>query len=287
MAIRSSWRGFLRLSLVSVPVKAYTASVTGDGEIHLNQLHSKCNSRIRYQKVCPIHGEVPNDEIISGYEYSKGQYVVIDKEERDALRTKSEKAINIDKFIPPSAVDPLYYDGRNYFLVPDGPVGQKPYALLCQAMAEENRCALAQAALSGRDQLMLLRAADGMLTMSVLNYEGQLKKSTAFEDEVPDVSVTADELRLARTLIQGTSDDQPDFSQYKDTYTERLTEVIEAKIAGQEVVAPPPEEEVQVVNLMDALRESVARAKAGGKPPKKVAGSSRELARGKRKRKTS
>src|SRR5262249_44438723 len=150
MAARSSWKGFLKLSLVSVPVKAYTATASG-GEIHLNQLHAECHSRIQYKKVCPIHGEVKGDEIVSGYEYSKGQYVIVDPDELNKLRTEDEKAIKIDTFVAPGTLDPVYYSGKGYYLVPDGPVGEKPYALLHQAMVEENRHAVAQIVLHGRE----------------------------------------------------------------------------------------------------------------------------------------
>src|SRR5262249_49973890 len=101
MPPRSSWKGYLRLSLVSVPVQAFNAAEPGDGDIHLHQLHSECHSRIRYQKVCPIHGEVSNDEIVRGYEHAKGQYIVIDDEELGKLRTKSDRAVNIDTFVDP------------------------------------------------------------------------------------------------------------------------------------------------------------------------------------------
>src|SRR5690242_2591822 len=134
MPPRSTWKGYLKVSLVSVPVKAYSASTSGGGEVRLNQLHEECHSRIQYKKTCPIHGEVPNDQIVSAYEYSKGQYVVIDPEEVDKLRTPDEKAVNIDAFIPPDSVDPTYFSGQSYYLVPDGPVGQKPYALLLEGM---------------------------------------------------------------------------------------------------------------------------------------------------------
>jgi DNA end-binding protein Ku len=288
MALRSSWKGYLRLSLVTVPVKAYSASASGQGEIHLNQLHAGCNRRIRYQKVCPLHGEVSKDEIASGYEYAKGQYVVIEPEDLDRVRTNSDKAINIDKFIAPSQIDPIYFDGRTSYLVPDGPVGQKPYVLLYQAMVQEERYAVGQVALSGRDELVLVRPTEGVLAMSLLKFESQVRRPTAFQDEIPDVTVLPDELRLARTLIQETAADEIDWSQYRDAYTEKLTQVIEAKIAGQEVIAPQPEEEVHVINLMDALRESVARAQGTGrKPPQKMAASKRAPAAAKRKRKSS
>jgi DNA end-binding protein Ku len=111
MPARSSWKGYLKLSLVSVPVKAYTASSSAGG-VSLNQLHEECNSRIRYIKTCPIHGEVESSEIVSGYEFSKGQYVVIDPSEIDKLRPESDKAINVDHFIAASAIDPVYYSGK-------------------------------------------------------------------------------------------------------------------------------------------------------------------------------
>src|SRR5262245_15780220 len=125
MAARSQWKGFLKISLVSVPVKAYTAAASGGGGIHLNQLHGECNSRIQYKKTCPIHGEVKQDQIVSGYEYSKDQYVVVDTEELDKLRTEDDKAIKVDVFFPAAALDSNYLTGQDYFLVPEGPVGQK------------------------------------------------------------------------------------------------------------------------------------------------------------------
>jgi DNA end-binding protein Ku len=293
MPARSSWKGFLKLSLVSVPVKAYTATASGGGEIHLNQLHVDCHSRIQYKKTCPIHGEVSNDAIVSGYEYSKGQYVVVDTSELDKLRTEDDKAITIDTFIPPDALDPIYLSGRTYYLVPDGPVGQKPYAVLVQGMIEENRYAVAQIVLHGREQVVLLRPVEGLLAMSILSYEHQITKPSTFEEEAPKVEAAAEEAKLAKTLIAASTAEHFDFSKYKDRYTENLTKLIEAKVAGQEVVAPPVHEQAQVINLMDALRQSVAKmqkpeaAKAAGRPPKKMAPSTPGRTRETRKRKTS
>src|SRR5262245_51232245 len=136
MAARSLWKGFLKLSLVSVPVKAYSATTSGGGEIQLNQLHAQCNSRIRYKKTCEIHGEVAQDQIVSGYEYSKGQYVIVNPDELEKLRTEDDKAIRIDTFVPEDAFDPLYLTGKNYYLVPEGPIGQKAYQVILQGMSE-------------------------------------------------------------------------------------------------------------------------------------------------------
>lgn len=261
----------MRLSLVSVPVQAYTSMAPEEGEIHFNQLHEECHSRIRYQKVCPIHGEVPRDEIVSGYEYAKGKYVVIDESEREQARTKSDRTINLDKFVPNDAVDPLYFEGRNYYLVPDGASGQKPYALFHRAMVDAKRVAIGQVALNGRDRLVLVRPLENLLTMSVLSYQSQIKAPSEFDDLAPDVAVKANELKLARTLIDSTSAKNAELESYTDHYTEKLRELVEAKVEGREVVAPPADDEAPVVNLMDALRQSVARSRTGPRATKQSA----------------
>lgn len=256
---RPSWRGFLRLSLVAVPIEAYPAAAPGKGEIHLNQLHEECHSRIRYKKFCPIHGEVSNDEIVQGYEYAKDQYVVMEPGEREALRTQGERAMNIDRFVPLESIDPFYYSGRNYYLLPDGAAGEKPYRVLSQAMIDEECCALGQIVFSGREEIALIRPVDRVLTMSLLNYASQLKPLSDFSSEVSDERARADELKLARTLIQQTSSTEAGVDQYRDTYTEQFKAAIEAKVEGREVVVPEAEEEVPVVNLMDALRNSLKK----------------------------
>jgi DNA end-binding protein Ku len=277
MPARSSWKGFLKLSLVSVPVKAYTATASGGGEVRLNQLHAECHSRINYKKTCPVHGEVPNDQIVSGYEYSKGQYVLIDTDELDKLRTEDEKAININAFVPQNSIDPTYFSGRSYYLIPDGPVGQKPYALLVEGMGELKRNAIAQVVMHGRDQLVLIRPVDGLLNMSILNYDSQVTKPAAFSEEVTKPALEGEELKLAKTLIEASSPKKFDLAGYKDQYQAKLTELIQKKVAGEEVVAPPVHEQAQIINLMDALRASVAQVQkeqpeaAPAKPPKKMA----------------
>lgn len=282
---RPSWRGYLRLSLVAVPVQAYPAAAPGKGEIHLNQLHNECHSRIRYKKFCPIHGEVSNDEIVSGYEYAKDQYVVLEPGEREAFRTKSERAMTIDRFVPLETIDPLFFSGRNYYLLPDGAAGEQPYRVLSQAMTDEGCCALGQVVFSGREEVALVRPRDKVLTMSLLSFVSQVRPLSDFADEVSDRRAKADELKLARTLIQQTTAEEADLEQYHDTYTQQFKEAIEAKVAGKEVVVAADEEEIPVVNLMDALRHSLkqrGRGKAGAST-----GRVRAPAAARRKRKTS
>ncbi len=258
MAPRSSWKGFIRLSLVSIPVKAYTATASG-GDIRLNQLHRDCNSPIKYRKVCPAHGELESAEIVSGYQYAKGQYVVIDPEEVSKLRKQSDKAVNLDGFFPSGKLDLAYLTGKNYYLTPDGPVGQKAYVLLHKVMTEKNLYGIAQVILSGKEQLVVLRPTGRLLVMSGLNYEAQVKSPGAFEDEVVEVEFSADEVKLTETLIGATMLEELDLSRYKNAYVEQLTEIIEAKVAGKQIVEAPHEDEPKVIELMEALKQSVAR----------------------------
>ena len=275
MPPRSSWKGFIKLSLVSVPVKAYTATASGN-EVRLNQLHDECNSRVQYRKVCPTHGEIANDEIVSGYEYSKGQYVKVDPGEIQKIRKQSDKSIHIDGFIPPDQVDPLYYAGRTYYLAPDGAVGQKPYALLRETMLQEGVFGVARAIISSREHVVLLRPIDNLITMQLLQYSSKVKSMSSMDDEIVDTEFSQAELDLTKTLIDASRIEEFDFAEYKDEYTTQLTELIEMKVAGQEIVAAPDPEEPKIVNLMEALKESVARAqdsapaRSGAKAAKKT-----------------
>jgi DNA end-binding protein Ku len=284
---RPAWKGFLRISLVTVPVRAYTALEPGEGEVHLHQLHRECHNRVRYKKVCPVHGELTPAEIVMGYEFAKDQYVEIDENERKKAHTKSDKTIDIDKFVPFESIDPLYFNGRNYYLLPEGPGGAKPYALFRAALNAEGRCALAQAALYGRDEVVMIRSHENILVLQILNFASQLKPLEELADEVSEEKPRNDELKLAKMLIESAFADQPDLSQYKDTYTEQLRAVIEAKISGHEMVSSPVDEAPVSINLMDALRRSVAQTKRGAKPKKRVAASNRDLTPARRRRKSS
>ncbi|WP_161604361.1 non-homologous end joining protein Ku [Roseiconus nitratireducens] len=257
MAARSSWKGYLRVSLVSVPVKAYTATASGGGDIHLNQLHEDCHNRIRYQKVCPVHGPVPNDEIVSGYQFAKDQYVVIDPDDLKQLRPKGDKAIDVDAFVSQDEIDATYYAGKSYYLVPDGPIAQKPYRLIRDALREENLLAIAEVIMSNREQLVVIRPQEQLLTMNVLEYKSKIKQPSSFQDEVVDGEVSGQELKLTKQLMEGLRREDWDLNDYQDAYTERLSELIEARIEGEELVSAPQADEPQVINLMDALKASL------------------------------
>ncbi|MGE3171273.1 MAG: Ku protein [Planctomycetota bacterium] len=258
---RTSWKGFLKLSLVSVPVKAFTANESA-AEVHLNQLHKDCHSRVKYQKVCPEHGELASDKIVSGYEYAKGEYVVIDPDEVDKLRTKADRAVSIDGFVPDDAVDPRYFAGKTWYLLPDGVAGERPYALLRRGMLDNGVVAIAQVVMSGREQLVLVRPMGRMLVMTGLHYFKKVKQADGFEEDVADIEFKPDELALTNTLIGATKVEDFDLSKYTDTYVDKLQTLIQAKIEGREVIAAPDHEEPRILNLMDALKKSVAEAQA-------------------------
>jgi len=258
---RTSWKGFLKLSLVSVPVKAFTASDSA-GEIRLNQLHKGCNSRVKYQKVCPEHGELSSDSIVSGFERAKDEYVVVAPEELDKLRTKTDRAVSIDGFVPQAAIDGLFFAGKTHYLLPDGAAGERPYALLRHGMVENDVVAIAQVVMSGREQLVLVRPMGRLLVMTGLYYPQRVRQPAEFEEQVDDIDFKSEELALTNTLIGASKIDDFEYDKYTDQYVQKLKRVIDLKIQGQEIVQAPDHEEPKILNLMDALKKSVVEAQS-------------------------
>jgi len=259
---RSSWKGYLKLSLVSVPVRGYTANIAAS-EIRLHQLHSECHSRIKYQKTCPIHGEVPKEEIVSGYEYAKGEYVIIESEEIAKLRGERERAVTIDAVVSQHTIDPVYFTDKTYYLTPDGAIGQKPFALIQKCLADEELQAVGRVVLFGREELVLVRPVDHVLAMTALKYESEVAHADTLEEELEKPDLNRDELNLTKKLIDAFEKPKFSISAYKDHYVEELRKIIEAKVEGKELVTPPEVETPKVINLMDALKKSVAAAKKG------------------------
>lgn len=277
MPARPSWEGFLTFNLISIPVKAYSAAVSGGGKIGFHLLHAKCGERIRYKKVCPIHGEVSNEEIVSGYEYAKGEYVTVPAGEKAKLKAEDDKAIAIDTFVAPDAIDPIYYSGRTYYLVPNGPAAQKPYAVLMEAMSSHDRHAIAQVVFSGRGQVAIVRPFAGLLVMTLLNFESQVKQPSAFADEVSAANVSAEERRLAASLLESATTDELELSRYKDDYAAKLAKLIEKKSHGASRRVRAEAGERPVMDLMDALRKSLTQEKGRSRrrAAKTAGGSSR------------
>ena len=260
---RASWRGQLTFGLVSFPVQAMNALNREQSDIHFHQLHATCHSRIHYQKVCPVHGEVSGDEIVSGYEYQKGRFVEIESEELDALRTLRERALTIDAFLEPDAVDPLYFDGRMYYLLPDGAGAEESYAVVAEAMEREEKVGVGQVVFSGKDQIVLIRPLDGVLHMAMLNYKAEIRSPESMKVALHKPKGMLRKVQLAQTLIRSWTEREFDFSEYEDAYRERVQELVKAKVEGREIVAPQENAEPEIVNLMEALKRSVDQVSQG------------------------
>jgi len=258
---RSSWSGLLRISLVAVPVKAYPAVSSTSYSPHFHLLHAGCGQRIGYQKHCPCHGAVEADAIVRGYEYAPGQHVVVEPEELDQLRPARDRALVLEQFVPTQEVDPTFFAGRSLYLLPDGAAAQHPYGVLVEALQQAGKGALARVVLSGSRQLVLVRPAGKVLSMDVLHYPAQVRASTAWETDLVPGTARPGEQELAAQLI-ALSSGPLDWARYRDTSAEELAALLQAKIADQPPAAPA-EEPVAVLQLLDALKQSVAAAGNG------------------------
>ncbi len=254
---RPSWSGLLRLSLVSVPVKAYPA-VTSTSASTFHLLHAGCGQRISYAKHCPQHGPVEGDAIVRGYEYAADQYVVVEPQELDQLRPARDKALILEQFVPVQDVAPTLFAGRSLYLLPDGPAAQHSYGVLVDAFRQAGRGALGRVVLSSQRQLVLVRACSRLLVLDVLYYPAQIRRAASWEADLTPSAATEAERELAGQLIALASG-AVDWGRYRDTRAEELATLIEAKRAQQ----PPPAatEEPVVLRLLDALQQSVAAAR--------------------------
>lgn len=246
--------------LVSIPVKLFSATEAG-ASVSFNLLHKACGTRLKQQYICPKDEVVvPRDEMIKGYEFEKDRYVTFTPEELKELEEKATQSIDIVEFVPLAKVDPVYFD-KAYYLGPDRG-GDRPYKLLARAMAESGRCALAKYAARGKMYLVMVRPTeDGHLVMQQLRYADEVRTSK----EVPlgDAEVREQELKLARQLIDSISRETFDPTQYQDEVRARILEQIERKVQGEEIAVSGPEEpKAQIIDLMEALKASLAQAPA-------------------------
>ena len=269
---RASWSGLLKISLLAVPVKAYPAAAT-DSKIHFNQLHAGCGQRIRYEKHCPAHGKVDAGAIVSRYQYAPDQYLVLDEMELVKLRGHKERALLLERFLDPSRIDPALFCGRTLYLVPDGLAAQHPYTVVTEALQQRRKWALGRMGLSGQRHLVLVRPAGRTLAVHVLFYPAQLRSCASLETELPPESISPEEQKLAGLLVDSASGKAICWSDYRDDTAEQLKALLEARLQRQPV-AEPAVEESPVLNLLDALRQSVASA-VDAQPTAKVAASRR------------
>ena len=276
MAARPTWRGYLKISLVNIPVKVFPATDAG-ATLSFNQLHAECQTRIQQKRWCPhCEREVPNTDIVKGYEFEKGRYVVMEDGDLEKVRVDSTRVINLEKFTDADAIDDIYLE-RPYYLAPDGPVAKEAFAVIREGM--KGKAGLGKVALYGREYLIKVQPREQGLVMYTLRHANEIRSMDAI-DELADMpaSVKPAEVKLAQQVM-GTFEGELDFKSYRDEYQESLREIIDAKIEGREIVAPDVEAPPKVVNLMEALRKSLDAVSAGKKKPSPVATSERKRAR--------
>src|SRR5262245_48149502 len=254
MPPRPTWKGFLKVSLVNIPVKVFPATESADA-ISFNQLHAECQTRIQQKRWCPhCEREVPNTELVKGYEFEKGRYVVVSEEDIQKVRVESTRVINLVQFADDSQIDPIYVD-RAYYLAPGGPMAAEACAVMREGMA--GKAGIGKMALYGREYLVAVRPQKKGLVMYTLHHDAEIRSIDQIEElnSVPS-KVKPEEMKLAKQVI-GTFDADLNLKDYKDEYKEGLRKIIDAKIAGEEVVAPEVQEPPKVVDLMEALRRSL------------------------------
>jgi DNA end-binding protein Ku len=287
MPARPTWKGYLKVSLVTIPVKVFPATESA-AALSFNQLHAECQTRIQQKRWCPhCEREVSNAELAKGYEFEKGRYVVVSEEDMQNVRVESTRVIDLAQFTEDSAIDPIYVD-RAYYLAPDGAMAASAFAVMREGMA--GKAGIGKVALYGREYLVAIRPQKKGLVMYTLHHDAEIRSIDQIEElaSLPS-KVKPEEMKLAKQVISS-FEGELNLKDYKDEYKEGLRKIIDAKISGEEIVAPEVQEPPKVVDLMEALRRSLdsvsgdkkKSAKASVKPVTKA-----KAANGAKKRKVS
>lgn len=266
--MRSIWKGHIQFSLVTIPIRIYSA-VDNEETIRFNQLHKADNGPVGYEKKCKKCGKtLTAEEIVKGYQFEPEQYVIVSPEDLEKIKLKSTKVIEIKGFIDAAEVHPTLYESP-YFAGPDGTVAAKTYSLLTQALKASGKVGVGKVVLRDREEIVMIAPLDGGIVLYKLRSATELRKM----DSVPQIEqkeVSKDELKLSISLVESMASSLEDMD-LTDQYRDALREMIEAKIAGKEVVSVP-EEEKPVVDIMAALKQSIERTKAQKKPMEKAKG---------------
>lgn len=264
------WKGHLTFGLVSLPIKLFTAARAET--ISFNQLHKTDHSRVKQKLFCAAEDvELTRGDIVKGYEYEKDRYVVVDDEDIKKMAPKSAKIMEILEFVKEAEVDPVFYE-KSYYMAPEE-AGEKPYSLLLEALKRSGYVALARIAMHNREHIVILRPSGQGITLHTMYFEDEIRKS---ESHNADTSAVSDkELSMAMMLVEALAA-RFEPGKYKDSYRENLRAMIDAKIAGQEVVAPVEAQQVKVIDIMDALKASLAALK---KPAESAASEDQPKAR--------
>lgn len=265
---RAYWKGFLRLSLVSIPVEIYNA-VESKSEISFRQIHKPSGRRISYEKVVPGLGKVENSDIVKGYEVDTDTYITLEPEEVDAVKLDSKKTIDIAQFVDVAEIDWRYFE-RPYYIVPADEVAAEGYAVIREAMRKTGKAGLAQVTIGGREWLVAVGTLDDGLVMVMLRYGDELRDAGDYFDEIPKTKPDKEMVDLAAELI-GRKTSAFDATKFEDHYATALKALIKDKLKGNRIVAHAEEERpkgANVVDLMEALRRSVGGG-GGKKAPAK------------------
>jgi DNA end-binding protein Ku len=269
--MKTMWRGAISFGLVSIPVRVYTA--TEEKTLRFNQLHEKDHGRIKYQRICAKDGEVvPYDEIVKGYEYEKDRYVILTDEDFDAVPVESTRAIDIAQFVDRSDIDPIYYK-KTYYLGPEE-AGVKAYQLLREALREGDRVGIAKVSFRDKEHLAAIRLMDEVLVLDTMFWPDEIRKGE-FSELDKEVKVSDKELQMAESLIENLTEPWSPEA-YRDEYRDALLGIVEKKVAGEEVEVIEEPEPTKVVDLMEALKQSVAQTKK--QPAKKKSGGRKKAA---------
>lgn len=261
----SVWTGYLTFGLISMPVRLFSGARGSRVSFHM--LHRTDNVRVKQQLICPEEEVVVDrSEIVKGYEYRKGEYVIIEPEEIKKIEPKTAKAMEILEFVKADEVDPIFFE-TSYYLVPEE-AGKRPYALLAQALEETGHLGIAKLTMHNREYTVILRPDQGGIVLHTMYYVDEVRKLENFGR--PDVEIKDAEVKVAHQLIQALSDKfQPE--KYHDTFEDNLKELIKAKLEGKEVAAvPKPAKLAPVTDLMSALRQSLASMEGKKKGPQRV-----------------
>ena len=258
MPARSIGNGTLSFGMVSIPIRMYAAGESASA-VSFNLLHAKCKSRLKQQYVCPKDDEiVPRDQMVKGFEFSKDQYVSFTDEEIKAMAEETQKAIEITEFVPATKVDPVYFDGA-YYLGPDKG-GEKAYKLINEAMKQTGRAALAKWAARGKQYLVMIRPVGNGLVMQQLLYKDEVRPIS--EVPIGDAELKDTELKLAVQLVEQIANDEFKPENYEDEVRKRYHEAIQRKVEGHEITAAPEAPKAQIIDLMEALKASLAAKNA-------------------------
>lgn len=258
MAPRASWKGHIRLSLVSCPVKLYPATSSSD-RISFNQLHKTTHNRINMKPVDPELGLIDRSDLVKGYEYEPKQYVIIEDSDLDSIKIESTHTINIEAFVDEDSVDVIYLDAP-YYLAPDGPMAEETFIVLREAMRASGKVAVARLVLSSRERIMTIAARDKGMFVCTLRNPREVRSTAEYFDNIPVGKPDPEMLQLAQMLIQQKLT-KFDPQTYEDRYEIALMDMIKQKLKGHRPIIAAAPERGNVINLMDALKASLGQTK--------------------------